>query len=115
MKGRNDKGLITYDRQVKKDAFYYYKANWSAEPMVYLTSRRFTGRTNAVTDVKVYSNTPKVELLVNGVSKGFRPNDGNAVFIWKDVKLSPGESRLEAKAQRAGDNVSDACVWTLKD
>ena len=28
--GRNDKGLVTYDRKVKKDAFYYYKANWNA-------------------------------------------------------------------------------------
>ncbi len=115
MKGRNDKGLITYDRQVKKDAFYYYKANWSAKPMVYLTSRRFTERTNAVTTVKVYSNTAKVELLVNGVSKGFCPNDGNAVFVWKDVKLSPGENRIEATAQRDGENVSDACMWTLKE
>ncbi len=54
--GRNDKGLVTYDRKIRKDAFYFYKANWSDEPMVYITSRRFTERTNAVTDVKIYSN-----------------------------------------------------------
>ncbi|HEY6951797.1 MAG TPA: glycoside hydrolase family 2 TIM barrel-domain containing protein, partial [Bacteroidota bacterium] len=54
--GRNDKGLVTYDRKTKKDAFYFYKANWSDEPTLYFTSRRFTIRTNHVTDVKVYSN-----------------------------------------------------------
>ena len=41
--GRNDKGLVTYDRKIKKDAFFFYKANWSDEPMLYITSRRFTG------------------------------------------------------------------------
>ena len=35
--GRNDKGLVTYDRKIKKDAFYFYKANWSDEPVLYIT------------------------------------------------------------------------------
>src|SRR5947208_14344666 len=35
--GRNDKGMVTYDRKLKKDAFYFYKANWSDEPVVYVT------------------------------------------------------------------------------
>ena len=115
VKGLNDKGLITYDRKIKKDAFYFYKANWSDEPMVYLTSRRFTERTNAVTDVKAYSNASQVELFVNGASKGFCQNDGNAVFVWKNVTLSPGENHIEAKAERGGKALSDACVWTLKN
>lgn len=54
-------------------------------------------------------------ITVNGVSKGFCPNDGNAVFVWKDVKLSPEENRIAVNAQRDGENVSDACVWTLKE
>lgn len=115
VKGLNDKGLITYDRKVKKDAFYFYKANWSAEPMVYLTSRRFTERTNAVTEVKVYSNANVVELFLNGASHGVCTNDGNAVFVWKSVKLSPGENRIEAKAQHDGKMLTDECAWTLKE
>ena len=112
--GRNDKGLVTYDRQTKKDAFYFYQANWSDEPMVYITSRRFTERTNGVTDVKVYSNANKVELLLNGISQG-QPSDGtNCVFIWKNVTLKPGENQIAAKAERAGKKLSDSCVWTLK-
>jgi beta-galactosidase len=112
--GRNDKGLVTYDRTIKKDAFYFYKANWSDEPTLYITSRRFTERTNAVTDVKVYSNAKKVELLLNGASQGTRANDGNAVFVWKDLRLVSGENQVEARAQRAGLALSDRCVWTLK-
>jgi beta-galactosidase len=52
--GRNDKGLVTYDRRTRKDAFFWYKANWSTAPVVYITSRRFTPRTSATTTVKVY-------------------------------------------------------------
>ena len=54
--GRNDKGLVTYDRATKKDAFYFYKAAWSDEPVVHIAARRFTPRTTAATTVKVYSN-----------------------------------------------------------
>ena len=112
--GRNDKGLVTYDRAVKKDAFYFYKANWSSEPMVYITSRRFTERTNAVTDVKVYSNTPRVDLLVNGVSQGYQKPLRDGIFIWKNVKLTPGKNELAAKAQPQGRSIEDRCTWTLK-
>ena len=114
MPGRNDKGLVTYDRKIKKDAFHFYQANWSDEPMVYITSRRFTERINAVTDVKIYSNAKEVELLLNGVSQG-KPSDGtNCVFIWKNVTLKSGENQIAAKAERVGKKLSDSCVWTLK-
>ncbi|MGA9451088.1 MAG: glycoside hydrolase family 2 TIM barrel-domain containing protein [Verrucomicrobiia bacterium] len=112
--GRNDKGLVTYDRQTRKDAFYFYKVNWSDEPVLYITSRRFTERTNAVTDVKVYSNASKVELLLNGKSLGTRSDGTNCVFIWKDVTLQPGENRVATRAERYGKELSDSCVWTLK-
>jgi beta-galactosidase len=112
--GRNDKGLVTYDRSIKKDAFYFYKANWSDEPVLYITSRRFAERTNAVTDVKIYSNASEVELSLNGNSQGKRNDGTNGVFVWKDAALSPGENKVEARAERDGKNLSDSCVWTLK-
>ena len=112
--GLNDKGLVTADRRVKKDEFYFYKANWSAEPVLYITSRRFTERTNAVTDVKVYSNAAEVELLLDGKSQGKRDDSTNSVFVWKEVRLKPGENHIEARAQRDGTALADSCVWTLK-
>jgi len=114
VEGINDKGLVTRDRKIRKDAFYFYKANWSDEPVLYLTSRRFTERTNAVTDVKIYSNAKEVELLLNGKSLGARHDGTNGVFIWKDVQLKTGENRVEARAERNGQKLTDSCVWTLK-
>ncbi len=112
--GRNDKGLVTYDRKTPKDAFYFYKANWSEEPSLYITSRRFTTRTNGVTDIKAYSNASTAELLVNGTSVGTAKNDGNAVFVWKNVQLTPGENRIDVRATRKGKSLTDECVWALK-
>lgn len=112
--GRNDKGLVTADRKIRKDAFYYYKANWSDEPVLYITSRRYTERTNAVTDVKVYSNATQAELLVNGASQGVQTNDGNGVVLWKGVTLAPGQNKVESKAQRNGESLTDSCAWTLR-
>jgi beta-galactosidase len=80
---------------------------------LYITSRRFTKRAEAITDVKVYSNASEVELLVDGVSQGKRSDGENCVFIWRAVRLQPGENRIEARATRDGQTLSDACSWTL--
>ena len=112
--GLNDKGFVTRDRKTKKDVFYFYKANWSDEPVLYITDRRFTERTNAVTNVKIYSNATKVELLLNGFSQGERSDGTNCVFVWKGIILSPGENQVEARAERDGKSLNDSCVWMLK-
>ena len=77
--GRNDKGLVTYDRQTRKDAFFFLKAHWSSDPVLYIASRRFTTRPDNRVEVKVYSNVPTVELKVNGNSLGTRTGT-NRVF-----------------------------------
>jgi beta-galactosidase len=114
VEGVNDKGLVTADRKIKKDAFYFYKANWSDEPVLYITSRHFAERTNAITNVKIYSNSKKVELFLNGVSQGERNNGTNCVFIWKNIELKSGGNKIEAKAENYGTNLTDDCVWNLK-
>jgi beta-galactosidase len=82
--------------------------------MVYITSRRFTDRTNAVIDVKIYSNAKTAELFLNGASQGVRTNDDNSVFIWKSVQLKPRENAVEARATKDGTPVTDNCIWTLR-
>lgn len=112
--GRNDKGLITYDRRVRKDAFYFYKANWSDEPVLYIASRRFADRTESATEIKVYSNAPQVEVRLNGVSLGAKSDPGlTRVFTWTGVELAPGPNRVEAAAVFSARSLCDACVWTL--
>ena len=66
LRGVNTKGLATFDRQTRKDPFYFYKANWSTEPVTYIVGRRYTDRAYSTTDVKVYSNADAVQLEVNG-------------------------------------------------
>ncbi len=112
--GRNDKGLVTYDRGTRKDAFYFYKANWSDAPVLYITSRRFTERTNATTDIKIYSTAKEVELWLNGASLGEMKRATNCVFVWRNAKLKPGENRVEARTKAAGKSLGDSCVWTLQ-
>lgn len=64
--GENQKGLVTFDRKLKKDAFYLYKAYWSKEPFVHLCGSRYVDRTEDVTEIKVYSNLPEVSLYKDG-------------------------------------------------
>ena len=64
--GMNHKGLITFDRKVKKDSFYLYKANWSKEQFVHICSKRYVERAEKVTKIKVYSTEKKITLIVNG-------------------------------------------------
>lgn len=80
--GINDKGLVTHDRKVKKDAFYFYKANWNPEPMVYIAGHRSVNRVKPVTEVQIFSNCAEVTLKVNGqIIKKMQP-DGVKVCIF---------------------------------
>lgn len=112
--GINDKGLVTFDRKVKKDAFYFYKANWNREDkFVYIAQRRHNRRTSALTDVQVFTNLPEAELIVNGVSAGRQAADAYGICTWKGVSLRPGENRVEARgAQRKG-VFTDAVCWEV--
>jgi beta-galactosidase len=107
--GRNDKGLVTYDRQIRKDAFYYYKANWTTNPMVYITGHTFTNRlTNHVT-AKVYANCDSVELLLNGVSQGVRATT-NCIATWP-LSLAGGTNFIQAIGIKGDVRVSDSLAW----
>ncbi len=108
--GINDKGLVTLDRTIKKDAFYWYQANWSPRPVVHITSARDTPRFTATTSVKVYANTPAVELRVNGITHGTVTPAGH-IAQWSGVPLSPGSNVVEAIGLRDGRRVTDTATW----
>jgi len=109
----NQKGLVTYDRNTKKDAFYFYKANWSKEPVLHITSSRYTERDQAPTEVKVYANTGKVALLVNGGALGEQTPDEIHVAHWYNVPLKEGNNVIEVRAVSDGKTLSDRCEWKL--
>ena len=64
--GMNHKGLVTFDRKLKKDSFYLYKAYWAKDPMVHIAGKRFKFRPEKYTIVKVYSNCDTVSLYLDG-------------------------------------------------
>ena len=112
--GFNDKGLITYDRSTKKDAFWFYKANWNPEPMIYIASRRFTDRTEALTDVRVYTNLREVTLYINGKKIGKMKPDNIRRALFNGVTLQPGQNVIRVEGKSGKQLVSDECTWNLK-
>lgn len=92
--GMNHKGLVTFDREIKKDSFYLYKAYWSDEPFVYIAGRRRADREESVTTVKVYTNQTKVELYAGGCLAAEQM--GDKVFEFQ-VPLE-GTVTIEARA-----------------
>lgn len=111
-RGINDKGLVTYDRKTKKDAFYFYKANWSEDPVIHITSSRHVERSEAVTDIKVYSNAKGLILYVNEECKG-SVNEENGVYVWKKIQLQPGKNTISVSGRKGEKLISDTCEWTL--
>lgn len=93
--GQNHKGLVTFDRKYKKDAFYAYKAWLSDESFVHICGKRYVDRVEDVTRITVYSNQPKVELFANGVSLGEKESPEH--FFYFDVP-NTGETVLVAAA-----------------
>jgi hypothetical protein len=109
--GRNDKGMVTYDRKTKKDCFYFYKANWTTDPVVYITSRRFTPRPSTTVEVKVYSNTDSVQLSINGALKGAIAANGTDIFTWTSQKLTQGKNVIKSLGYKNGIASADSCTW----
>ena len=102
--GMNHKGMITFDRKIKKDTFYLYKAYWTDEPMVHLAGKRYEYRTGKTTEITVYSNQREVALYHNG--KLVATKQGEKVFKFK---IPLGEvNRLEV---RAGALTDEAVIY----
>lgn len=109
--GINDKGLITFDRKIKKDAFYLYKANWNKkEHFVYISSKRYTTRPSLVIPVKIYSNCTSVSLKVNGTSLDSKTVTDH-LFIWDNVTLLEGTNKMEAIGLYNDMEYRDSVVW----
>ncbi len=96
IQGRNDKGLVTYDRKLKKDAFFIYKAYWTEEPMVYVAGRRWVDRAPEERNITVYTNCDEVTLVVNGETVETKATVDHCV-VFENVALKDGENTVTAR------------------
>lgn len=111
VKGRNNKGLVTYDRKVKKDAFFMYKAHWSNDPFVHIAGKRYLERSSGSIDLKVYTNCTAVSLVVNGETIRTLPGS-DKILVFKDVSLKEGYTHIEVIAEADNRAYSDQAVFT---
>lgn len=106
VRARNIKGLVTHDRKTKKDAFYYYKAQWSEVPFIHIAEKRFARRTGESMTVKVYSNLPELTLRCGELV--LRAASDSGVFHFENVPLSGNGSVVAV----SGGGCEDRAVFT---
>ena len=101
--GVNQKGLVTMDRKLKKDAFYLYKAAWNQEEaFVHLCGSRYTDRCGEQTEIVIYSNQKKVTLYVDKKLAGVQ--EGNRIFRFM-IPLTEGEHEIYAETENCSDTI----------
>ena len=93
-----------------KDAYWYYKAWWTDEPVLHVLPH-WNGLGTDSVDVHVYTNLDEVELVLNGKSLGKRTVGKFDIPAWK-VKYAPG--KLVAKGIKDGKKWTETVVTTGK-
>jgi len=100
--GENQKGLVTFDRTLRKDAFYLYKAAWNkADPFVHLCGKRYENRCEDETEIKVYTNCNTVSLYVDDTLVGTQA--GKTVFRFTLPLV--GEHLIRAEGKDCADSM----------
>lgn len=110
--GINDKGLVTFDRKIKKDAFYFYKANWNnEEKFVYLANKRNTQVSAPQQTFTVFTNTKGAELIVNGKSAGKQNTDKFATIVWSDIPIQNGANTIKVISTDKGNLMDEVVIY----
>ena len=107
--GRNNKGLVTIDRRIKKDAFFLYKAYWTDEPMVHICGKRYAKRTGNSITIKAYSNMPILTLFVDNIEIDKKLSD--RVFTFENIPITKGTHTVKITAGE----ISDIAVFEIVD
>lgn len=109
---RNMKGLVTFDRKTKKDSYFWYKANWSTDPVLYLTQRRNKDREKKVTSITVYSNIGMPKVFLNGKElSGIRKGYTDVHYIIDEVTLADGKNIVKTVVDKDGKTYEDTIEW----
>ena len=104
-KGLNAKGLVSFDRKIRKDSFYIYQAYWTKEPMVHISGRRFYDRAPGERSVMIMTNQDAVTLTLNGQVIGTQEVVDH-VAVFEELPLVAGENTLVATTAGATDTIT---------
>ena len=113
---------------IPKDRYYLYRSKWNENDRTLhiLPHWNWEGREGEKTPVFVYTDSPKAELFLNGVSQGVRekgaadninpgklknPNLGRYRLMWNDVVYQPGELKVVSYDDK-GNKTGEATVRT---
>lgn len=110
----NTKGLVTADRKERKDAFWYYKAQWSPQPTVHITSKHYLDRPYATIEVKAYTNADRASLSLNGKPIG-EVRCADRICRWPNVTLRSGTNEAVVTAKVGGTPLTDSATWNGPD
>lgn len=96
--------------RLPKDAFYAHQVMWNGWVDVEKHSTYLVGHWNYEASVKkpvhVISSADKVELFVNGKSKGFGEQSNRFLYTWKEVQFEAGSIKAvgyDSKGQKIGE------------
>ena len=87
-----------------KDIYYMYQSRWTKKPMIHVFPHWNWENGNTV-NVWLYSNCDKVELFVNGVSKGIKTKDSIGSKYNYEYNISYEAGTLLAKGMDSEGNV----------
>ena len=106
-------GLVTSDRYDKKDAFWFYKAQFSAEPFVKICSAGMTMTDKKYIDIRCYTNAPSIDMTINGKKKNVpAPEEiSNCVYLFRHVKL---KRRNNTIVVTAGNETDSTVIYRSK-
>ena len=111
----NTKGIATFDHKYRKDAYFFYNANWTETPTVHINSSLYTERAYRIADARVYSNAPKTALKVNGRLIGVLADCPERICVWNGVVLRPGVNDIAATGTFPSGDVDDQVQWHLSN
>lgn len=100
--------------RLPKDGFFAHQVMWNGwvnpKPDIHIIGH-WNYDANVVKPIYVVSSADKVELFVNGQSKGFGEQSSHFLYTWKDIQFQPGEIKAVGYDE-SGKKLCEAAVKT---
>lgn len=93
-------GLVSIDRQYLRDAFWFYKSQFSANEFVKICAADLSNSGQKKIDIKCYTNTSPLRILVNGdTKKKYKAEEiYNGVYVFRKIPLKNRTNIIEVSS-----------------